>query len=88
MERDNKKRKRDTNKMRKNSTQKNKELSIAIVWHIDDVLEVRPDLSREQAFQVLKQAKDNHDANIGINWDVLTDCAESLFAEREKDALK
>ena len=74
--------------MRKNNTQKNKELSIAIVWHIDDVLEVRPDLSREQAFQVLKQAKDNHDANIGINWDVLTDCAESLFAEREKDALK
>ncbi len=88
MERGDKKRKRDTNKMKKNSTQKNSELSIAIVWHIDDVLQVRPDLSREQAFQVLKQAKDNHDANIGINWDVLTDCAESLFAEREEDALK
>jgi len=88
MERDNKKRKRGTNKMRKNSTEKNKELSIAIIWHIDDVLEVRPDLSREQAFQVLKQAKESHDANIGINWDVLSDCAESLFAEREEDALK
>lgn len=87
MERDNKKRK-GKHKMRKNSTQKNEELSIAIVWHIDDVLEVRPDLSREQAFEVLKQAKENHDANIGINWDVLTDCAERLFAEREEDALK
>jgi hypothetical protein len=74
--------------MRKNNTQKNKELSIAIVWHIDDVLGVRPDLSREQAFQVLKKAKENHDANIGINWDVLADCSESLFAEREEDALK
>ena len=87
MERGDKKRK-GKYKMKKNSTEKNRELSIAIVWHIDDVLEVRPDLSREQAFQVLKQAKENHDANIGINWDVLTDCAESLFAEREEDALK
>lgn len=87
MERDNQKRK-GKDKMRKNSTQENKELSIAIVWHIDDVLEVRPDLSREQALEVLKQAKESHDASVGINWDVLTDCAESLFAEREEDALR
>jgi hypothetical protein len=68
--------------MRKNSTQKNKELSIAIVWHIDDVLGVRPDLSREQAFEVLKQAKRYHDANVGINWEVLSATAEVLFGEK------
>ena len=68
--------------MRKNSTQKNNELSIAIVWHIDDVLGVRPDLSREQAFEVLKQAKRHHDANVGINWEVLSATAEVLFGEK------
>ena len=68
--------------MKKNSTQKNSELSIAIVWHIDDVLGVRPDLSREQAFEVLKQAKRHHDANVGINWEVLSATAEVLFGEK------
>ena len=68
--------------MRKNSTQKNNELSIAIVWHIDDVLGVRPDLSREQAFEVLKQAKRHHDANVGINWEVLSATAEVLYGEK------
>ena len=87
MERGDKKRKRDANKMKKNSTQKNSELSIAIVWHIDDVLQVRPDLSREQSFEVLKQAKRYHDANVGINWEVLATHAEMLYAEREEDAL-
>ena len=87
MERGDKKRK-GKHKMRKNSTQKNKELSIAIVWHIDDVLGVRPDLSREQAFEVLKQAKKHHDANVGINWEVLSTHAEMLYAEREEDALR
>ena len=74
--------------MRKNSTQKNKELSIAIVWHIDDVLEVRPDLSMEQAWIVLRHAHYRHDAGVGINWEVLAAHAESLFAEREEDALR
>ena len=68
--------------MTRNSTQKNNELSIAIVWHIDDVLGVRPDLSREQAFEVLKQAKRHHDANVGINWEVLSATAEVLFGEK------
>jgi hypothetical protein len=86
MERGDKKRK-GKYKMKKNSTEKNRELSIAIVWHIDDVLQVRPELSREQAFEVLKQAKRYHDANVGINWEVLATHAEMLFAEREEDAL-
>jgi hypothetical protein len=68
--------------MKKNSTQKNNKLSIAIVWHIDDVLGVRPDLSSEQAFEVLKQAKRHHDANVGINWEVLSATAEVLFGEK------
>ena len=41
------------------------------IWHIDDVLSIDPTLSRDRARLVLQMAMDNHDANIGINWDVL-----------------
>jgi hypothetical protein len=65
-----------------------RDLSIAVVWHIEDVLEVRPDLNRNQAWQVLRSVKQNHDANVGINWEVLSTHAEMLYAEREEDALR
>ena len=52
---------------------------IAIVWNVEDVLEVRPDLTEEQAKEVLRRVKRGHDANVGINWDVLTIVAEGLF---------
>lgn len=55
--------------------------TIEISWHIDDVLEVRPDLTNAQAREVLAQAKDRHDASIGINWDVLAIHADDLFPE-------
>ena len=58
--------------------------SISIVWHVEDVLHVRPDLTELQALEVLEAAKHNHDATIGINWDVLTVTAECLFGEGTK----
>ena len=54
---------------------------IATVWMIDDVLEVRPDLTGEQAWDVLREAERRHDATIGINWDVLHYHAQSLFGD-------
>lgn len=45
--------------------------TIEITWTVDDVLEVAPDLNMEQCRQVLARAIDLHDANIGINWEVL-----------------
>jgi hypothetical protein len=39
---------------------------ISIKWHIDDVLSVRPHLTRLQASQVLERLKQKHDANIGM----------------------
>jgi len=53
--------------------------TIEISWHIDDVKELRPDLSDAQAREVLKRAKDQHDASIGINWEVLAFHADHLF---------
>lgn len=52
---------------------------IAVVWSVDDVLEIRPDLSEAQAWEVLEQARHCHDATLGISWDVLACHADSLF---------
>ena len=41
------------------------------IWHTDDVLSLNPKLSRGFARLVLQMAIDNHDATIGINWEVL-----------------
>jgi hypothetical protein len=48
-------------------------------WHVDDVLNQRPDLTEDQACDVLDRLADNFDANIGINWEVIDSCAEYLF---------
>ncbi len=52
---------------------------ISIVWSIEDVLDVRPLLSKEQASIVLQHIKKNHDATIGINWDVIEIVSDDLF---------
>ena len=54
---------------------------IALIWGIEDVQEVCPDLTEEQAWQVLQNADRHHDATIGINWDTLECHAEMLFGD-------
>ena len=54
---------------------------IAIFWSYEDVLSVRPDLSRDQAWDVLASCRKYHDAEIGINWEVLKVVADDLFPE-------
>ena len=54
---------------------------VASLWHIDDVKEVRPDLTDEQAMQVLERCIDKHDAEIGINWLLIETIADDLFPE-------
>jgi hypothetical protein len=61
----------------------NESLSIAVSWHRDDVKDIRPDLTDAQALEVLQFAKHKHDANIGINWEVLQIHADMLFPEVE-----
>lgn len=56
---------------------------IAIYWHIEDIQDRRPDLTEEQASTVLQRLKKNHDANIGINWEVIDIVADILFPETE-----
>lgn len=62
--------------------------SIAIEWTIDDVLDIRPDLSRDEARQVLREVDEEHDAEIGINIFVIQDTADRMFEEKTDDDLK
>jgi riboflavin biosynthesis pyrimidine reductase len=48
---------------------------IAIIWSVDDVMQECRWLTKDQALEVLHNLKANHDATIGINWDVIRDTA-------------
>ena len=53
--------------------------SIVILWHIDDVKSIRPDLSDEQCMEVLNMVARNHDAEAGVNWGVIEYWIDELF---------
>jgi len=52
---------------------------IALIWDVSDVKAVRPDLSDEQALDVLEMAKSKHDASMGVSWDTLECFADMLY---------
>ena len=54
---------------------------IAIIWCVEDMQEIRPDLTEDQCWAVLTAAKRHHDANLGINWETLSCQAATLFPE-------
>lgn len=58
---------------------------IAIIWCIDDVKEVRPDLNEDQCWQVLQNVERHHDATVGISWEVLDIVAGILFGDAAKE---
>ena len=55
--------------------------TIALLWCIDDVLEIRPDLTEEKAGEVLTRVDDIHDASIGVSWDTIQCVADDMFPE-------
>jgi hypothetical protein len=57
---------------------------IAAIWSIEDVLQVRPDLTKDQAWDVLQQVEQIHDANWGISWQTLEIVACDLFGPAPK----
>jgi hypothetical protein len=54
---------------------------IALLWGIEDVQAVSPDLSDDQAWDVLREVDRKHDAELGVNWLTLECFAESLFGD-------
>jgi hypothetical protein len=58
---------------------------IALLWSIEDVQEVRPDLDRSQSMAVLAECRRCQNAEIGLNWQGLADHAEDLFPAPDHD---
>ena len=52
---------------------------IAHIWGIEDVQGIRPDLSEEQAWEVLQEVDHHKDAELGITWLTLEMAAGHLF---------
>jgi hypothetical protein len=54
---------------------------IAAIWGIEDVQSIRPDLSEEQAWEVLQQVDRHKDTELGVTWLTLEMAAEDLFGD-------
>ena len=68
----------DTEEIRQELAKQGK---IALVWSIEDVKSLRV-VSDDEAFEVLLSVEHNHDAGIGVNWDVIAATADSMFPGR------
>ncbi len=52
---------------------------IAAIWCMEDVKRIRPDLTDDQAWELLQRASDSHEAENGITWTTLEASADDLF---------
>src|ERR1035437_6851488 len=52
---------------------------IAIIWSIQDVKVMRPDLPDSQCMEVLETVEHRHGANRGVTWNTLDLWADELF---------
>ena len=57
----------------------NPERQIAIIWSIEDVQDIRPDLSDGQAMTVLLEIEKSHDSEYGVTWDTIENTANIFF---------
>lgn len=60
---------------------------IGSIWSVEDVKRERPDLTDQQCMEVLEQCEHKHDAEIGINWDVIRTHADDLFPAPREDTV-
>jgi len=54
---------------------------IAVIWSVEDVTQLRPDLTDNQAWHVLLETRRCHDACVGINWVVIDTVADALYPQ-------
>ena len=52
---------------------------IFISWTTEDVRELRPELTDKQCRKVLHKVRDDHDANLGISWDVIENVSYDMY---------
>tara|TARA_R100000781_G_scaffold105605_1_gene69426 strand:+ start:28 stop:381 length:354 start_codon:yes stop_codon:yes gene_type:complete len=58
--------------------------SIVIIWEIDDIKNIRPDLTDDECMEVLDYAERKHDATLGITYDTLEWHCDYLFPVKEE----
>jgi len=56
---------------------------IAIIWSIEDVQHVRPQLNDKHAMDVLDRIKRHHDCNLGVTWETLRIVAADIDIKDE-----
>jgi hypothetical protein len=68
-------------------SQADTEDEISLVWSTDDVLsraaERKINLSKDEARSILKDIEDNHNANVGVNWDVIDAQTDHYLGEKK-----
>jgi hypothetical protein len=52
---------------------------VAVIWCIEDMQSVRPDLNADQAWEVLLQCEHVHDCEVGFTWMLIETVADSMF---------
>ena len=55
---------------------------VAVIWSVEDVQAVRPDLTCDQAWEVLEECRRKHDCEWGFTWTHLETVADDLFPEQ------
>lgn len=55
---------------------------VAVIWGVEDVQSIRPDLTADQAWEVLEQAYDVHDCEWGFTWTHLKTVAGDMFPRK------
>ena len=62
-----------------------KRRQVAVIWSIEDVQEVRPDIDDDQAWEVLQRCYHRHDCEIGFNWMLIEFIADDLYPSEAHD---
>lgn len=65
----------------RNQRKQQEKRQIELVWKVEDVKNIRPDLNDHQCMHVLEVVCRNHNPEIGVNWMTLEYCAETLYPE-------
>ena len=63
----------------------NEHQQIAIIWSAEDVQSIRPDLTDDQAWEVLQRCEWIHDCETGLNWRVIEYVADEDFPNPTED---
>lgn len=62
--------------------------TIGHLWTTDDVRELRPQLTEDQAWEVLRECENRLNSEVGINWQQIEDVADDLFGERTQHLVR